>query len=167
MERAMEKSEHQNPSVELDILSLPTEILLYILQFLTEARDRVKLLHVSRRLRSIAEAPSLWRVFMWSYYNCHEKDHLFGLMKKFGKHVERLSFPQHVKLSRPAVKNVPHLAAAKSMHGLVSRSQTTFFLLYWGGKKRVWNTEQQLLVQLIQCKRKNSGLATRDYARTS
>ena len=119
MERGKEKSEHQNPSVELDILSLPTEILLYILQFLTEARDRVKLLHVSRRLRSIAETPSLWRVFTWSYYNCHEKDHLFGLMKKFGKHVERLSFPQHIKLSRPAVKNVPHLAAAKSMHGLV------------------------------------------------
>ena len=32
---------------------------------------------------------------------------------------------------------------------VVLRSQTTFFLLYWGRKTRVWNTEQQLLVPLI------------------
>ena len=120
MERVTVKSEHQNASVELNILSLPTEILLHILQFLTEARDRAKVLDVSRRLRSITETPSLWREFKWSYYNYHEKDHLLRLMKKFGKHIERLSFPQHVMLSRPAVKNVPHLAAAKSMHGLVN-----------------------------------------------
>lgn len=102
-----------------NILSLPTEIVLYIVQFLTEARDRVKVLYVSKRLRIIGQTPSLWREFVWPYYNYLEKTYLFGLLKSFGKHVERLSFPHHVMLSRPAVKIVPHLVTAKRMDGLV------------------------------------------------
>ena len=102
-----------------NILCLPTEIVLYIMQFLTEARDRVKVLYVSRRLRSIGLTPSLWREFVWPHYNYLEKGYLFGLLKSFGKHVERLSFPQHVMLPRQAVESVPHLPTAKRMHGLV------------------------------------------------
>ena len=112
------RDDSDSPEVP-NVLSLPTEIVLYIVQFLTEARDRVKILYISRRLRSIGLTPSLWREFVWPHYNYLEKGYLFGLLKSFGEHVERLSFPQHVMLSRPAVKNVPHLAAAKRMHGLV------------------------------------------------
>ena len=36
-----------------------------------------------------------------------------------------------------------------SGHRVVSRSQTTFFSFILGREKRVWNTEQQLLVPLI------------------
>ena len=103
----------------LNILSLPTEILLHILQFLAEARERAKLLYVSRRLRSICETPSLWRKFVWPYYSHREKEHLHSVLKSFGEHVEQLSFPQHVMLSRPVVKNVSHLVAAKRMLGVL------------------------------------------------
>ena len=114
----MEEEPFQGGSYSSKILSLPTEILFCIVQFLTEARDRVKLLYTSRRLRSIVRTPLLWREFMWSNYNYLEKEYLFGLLKNFGKHVERLSFPQHVMLSMPAARNVPYLAAAKGMDGL-------------------------------------------------
>ena len=105
--------------VKPNILSLPTEILLHILQFLTEARDRAKLRYVSQRLKGICEAPCLWRTFVWPYYNHHEKEYLHNVMKSFGEHVEQLSFPQHVMFSRPVVKNVPHLVATKKMLGIM------------------------------------------------
>lgn len=55
----------------------------FIIQFLTDARDRAKLLYVSRRLRFICKTPSLWCKVVWSYYNHCKNDY-------FVEHVERL-----------------------------------------------------------------------------
>ena len=52
---------------------------------------------------------------------------------------------------------------------VVSRGQTTFFLLYWGGKRIVDQLNQKLLFSIPDPifsrpnVKKNSGLATRDY----
>jgi len=43
-----------------NLLSLPSEVLVKIVSFLSKACDRVTLRYVSRRLRSISETPSLW-----------------------------------------------------------------------------------------------------------
>ena len=50
------------------LLSLPTEILVHVLSFLTAARDKVKLRYVSRQLQSVSETPLLWREFVWPYH---------------------------------------------------------------------------------------------------
>ena len=84
----------QEPSDEL--LSLPTELLVHILSFLTSARDKVKLRYVSRRLRSVTDTPSLWREFMWPYYYGSDEGSVNNLLKVCGQHVKRLSFPHHV-----------------------------------------------------------------------
>jgi len=99
-----------------NILSLPTEVLLYILQLLSDVRDRVKLRYVSRRLKSISETPSLWREFVWPYYNYRDKECLYSLLRSCGEHVQRLSFPQHVM---PTLKNM-YSTAANRTPGIVS-----------------------------------------------
>ena len=115
----MEQKQSQSGLETRNILLLPPEILLHIFTFLTEAREMVKLRSVSRRLRSISETPSLWRQFVWPYYNLREKDYLYSILNRFGQHIEQLSFPQHVMLTRPVVKSLPHFVAAKRMLGLV------------------------------------------------
>ena len=50
---------------ELLCLDLPNEVLVKIISFLPETRDRVKLRYVSQEIRSISETPSLWRYFVW------------------------------------------------------------------------------------------------------
>jgi len=78
-----------------NLLSLPSEVLIKIM-LLSEARDRVNLRYVSRRLRSISETPSLWREFVWSDCRYCEEKHLYNVLKVYGTHVRRLSFPQHL-----------------------------------------------------------------------
>ena len=73
-------------------LSLPAELLVYIMSFLT-TRDRVMLRYVSQRLRSLCEAPSAWSDFVWPYYHTSDEGYLMHLLKKHGKYVKRLSFP--------------------------------------------------------------------------
>jgi len=51
---------------------------------------------VSRRLRSISETPSLWREFVWTDCNHREEKQLYNVLKIYGTHIRRLSFPQHV-----------------------------------------------------------------------
>ncbi|XP_065920040.1 uncharacterized protein [Dysidea avara] len=84
----------QEPSDEL--LSLPIELLIHILSFLTATRDKVKLRYVSRGLRSVTETPSLWREFAWPYYYGSDDGCVNNLLKVCGQHVKQLSFPHHV-----------------------------------------------------------------------
>ena len=112
----MEQSQFNTDS--RNISSLPVEILVYIVSFLTDIRDKVKLRYVSRRLRSISETPSLWRKFVWPYYDRLEERCLCNLLKACGKHVVQLSFPHHVMPSK-LVKflqycgNVTHLSLSQ------------------------------------------------------
>ena len=101
-----------------NFLSLPVEVLVYIASFLTDTRDKVKLRYVSRRVRSISETPSLWRKFVWPYYDRLEERCLCNLLKACGKHIIQLSFPHHVMPSK-LVKflqycgNVTHLSLSQ------------------------------------------------------
>ena len=83
----------------ITMLTLPIEILVYILSFLT-ARDKVEFRRVSRRLRSVCETPSLWREFVWPYYHTGDDICVYNVLKVCGQHVKRLSFPHHVTLSK-------------------------------------------------------------------
>ena len=82
------------------IYSLPVELLVYIVSFLTDVRDKVKLRYVSQRLRSISETPPLWRKFVWPYYDHLEERCLSNLLKTCGRNIVQLSFPQHVMPSK-------------------------------------------------------------------
>ena len=67
-------------------------MLVKIISFLPGIRDRVKLRYVSRKLRRIsAEAPSLWREFVW-FVNPRAEKCLHNVMKACGAHIKRLSF---------------------------------------------------------------------------
>ena len=83
-----------------NLLSLPNEVLVRILSFLPEIRDRIKLRCVSRKLRSISETPSLWRDFVWADYYRGDEKRLCNIVKVCGVHIRRLSFPQ--KLIQPS-----------------------------------------------------------------
>ena len=80
----------------LNLLSLPTELLVYTISFLSEVREKVKLRCVSKRLRSVSEAPSLWREFRWSCYDRSEERCVCNVLKTCGAHIETLSFPGYV-----------------------------------------------------------------------
>ena len=56
-----------------NLLSLPNEVLAKIMSFLPEARDRVKLRYVSRKLLSISGTPSMWCEFVWPDCNLREE----------------------------------------------------------------------------------------------
>ena len=78
----------------VNLLTLPTELLVYIISFLSSLRDRVKLRYVSRWLRIvIEETPSLWKEFVWPYYNSREECSVKEVLKVCGQHIKILSFP--------------------------------------------------------------------------
>lgn len=112
MEQSPAETDNRN------ILSLPVELLVYIVSFLTDIRDKVKLRYVSRSLRSISETPSLWRNFVWYYYDRLEERCLCNLLKACGKHIVQLSFPHHVMPSKLVkllqfCSNVRHLSLSQ------------------------------------------------------
>ena len=73
---------------------LPTEILVYIISFLSSLRDKVKLRYVSRWLRRVTEGtPSLWKEFLWPYYGSHEEYSVKEVLKVCGENIKVLSFP--------------------------------------------------------------------------
>ena len=89
------------------LVDLPTELLVYILSFLKNIRDIVKLRYVSRRLQSVCETPSLWREFVWPHFNIREERCVKNLLESCGQHIKRLSFPDHVTPSKLTVM-LPH-----------------------------------------------------------
>ena len=77
----------------VNLFKLPTELLVYIVSFLS-LRDRVKLRYVSRWLRCVIEGtPSLWKEFVWSYYDSREECSVKEVLKVCGQHIKILSFP--------------------------------------------------------------------------
>ena len=77
------------------LLTLPTELLVYIVTFLT-TRDKAKIKCISSRLRGVMEAPSLWSEFLWPYYDSREERCVCNLLKSYGGYIKILSFPDHV-----------------------------------------------------------------------
>ena len=88
--------EREQFRVDATFFTLPAEILVYIISFVTPLRERLKLQYVSRRLKSACETPSLWRDFVWPYYHSSDETCVVNLLKTFGQHVKQLSFPDHV-----------------------------------------------------------------------
>jgi len=83
--------------------SLPVELLMYLLTFVTDTRDRVRLSLVSRKLRSAMETPSLWRDFCWPFYNPNEEQTIVKILKSYGRYIETLSFPDDVPSTAPDI----------------------------------------------------------------
>ncbi|XP_065906237.1 F-box and leucine-rich repeat protein 13-like [Dysidea avara] len=78
----------------VNLLTLPTELLVYIISFLFSLRDRVKLRYVSRWLKCVIEGtPLLWREFVWPYYDSREECSVKDLLKMCGQYIKVVSFP--------------------------------------------------------------------------
>ena len=115
----------QDPvSQDLPLLDLPNEVLVKIISFLPEARDKVKLRYVSQKIRNVSETPSLWRDFVWPDCNPREAECLHNVMKVCGIHIRRLSFPQHI--IQPVTLPTPSRTARR----LVEMSEMTKILQY-------------------------------------
>jgi len=83
---------HEESLVNLS--TLPAELLVYIISFLSSLRDRVKLRYVSRWLRCVTEGtPSLWKEFVWPYYDSGEECSMKEVLKVCGQNIKVLSFP--------------------------------------------------------------------------
>ena len=82
-------SSHEEPHVNL--LALPTELLVYIISFLSSLSEKMKLRHVSRWFKCvIEETPSLWMEFV---FDSHEEYSVKELLKVHGQRVKVISFP--------------------------------------------------------------------------
>jgi len=88
--------ESHDEEKSLHFLSLPAELLVYIISLLPTIRDKVKLRYVSRRLRDVSETPSLWREFVWPLFDKREERSVMGVFKDCGEYIKRLVFPDHV-----------------------------------------------------------------------
>ena len=86
----------ESPKQSTNLLSLPIEMLVYIMSFLPAGRDLVRQRYVSRKLRTATETPSLWAEFVWPLYDPREERSVMKVLKAFGKHIKRLIFPNHV-----------------------------------------------------------------------
>jgi len=71
--------------------ALPTELLVLIFSFLRSTRDKVKVRYVSHRLRSVIETSSLWRTFVWPYYDDREELHINNVLETCGKYVKKMA----------------------------------------------------------------------------
>ncbi|XP_065893268.1 uncharacterized protein [Dysidea avara] len=81
---------------ETKFLSLPVELLVYIVSFLPTIRDKVKLRYVSQRLRLVSETPTLWGEFIWPLFDPREEHSVMNVLKACGKYIKRMVFPDHV-----------------------------------------------------------------------
>ena len=114
MNQDQDKSHEESP---VNLLTHPTELLVYIISFLSSLHDRVKLRYVSRWLKYVIEGtPSLWWEFVWPYYDSHEECNVKEVLKVCGQHVKMLSFPYTRVASTRLVEmlqycsNVQHLS---------------------------------------------------------
>jgi len=90
------KANRSNGQQVLTLLDcLPTELIVLIVSF-TPAQDRLRLRLASRRLQSVIDSPSVWSQFVWPYYHPSDSDQVKHLLRKYGQHVKRLSFPNRV-----------------------------------------------------------------------
>ena len=89
----MERKDFDNKSV---LEALPTELLVYIFHLIPTTRGKATLRYVSQRIRNVTEVPSLWKEFVWSYYEDREEYCVCNLLKSCGSFIKTLSFPNHV-----------------------------------------------------------------------
>ena len=121
-------------SLRASLLSLPTELLVYTISFLPDVRERVKLRYVSRRLRSISEAPSLWREFAWPGYDRSQERCVCNVLRACGEHIEILRFfghlaprvaPSKLIMSLKYCGNVKHLSLPAEIKLSIERLRET------------------------------------------
>ena len=110
----MERPSHSGPIVQSNLASLPVEVLVYIVSFLS-TRDKVIIRCVSKGLRSISEVSSLWETFVWTRYSPRDERIIKHVSKILGKHIKTYHFADHVAPSKLEVmlkhcKNVVHLS---------------------------------------------------------
>ena len=99
------------------LVAFPTELLVYIFSFLLAVRDKINLLYVSKRIRSVAEVPSLWRELVWSYYDSREERYVSTFLSTCGRSIKTLSFPDHVPPLQTLIRychNVVELSLPKT-----------------------------------------------------
>ena len=72
---------------------LPIELLVYIFSLLPASRDIVRLRYVSRKIRNISETSTLWKNFLWPWYDSREERSVNEVLKACGTHIKRLNFP--------------------------------------------------------------------------
>ena len=86
------------------------EMIVYIFSLLPMSRDIVRLRYVSRKMRSISEASSLWRNFMWHWYDRLEKRSVNDMLKMCGSYIKHLTFPGNFGCVSPstAVEMLQH-----------------------------------------------------------
>ena len=139
----------------INLSTLPTELLVYIISFLSSLRDRVKLRYVSKWFRCVTEGtPSLWKEFVWPYYDSREECSVKEVFKTCGQHIKVLSFPysrvpstlvemlqycsnvQHLSLLSTKLdhdqlmKTIRHLGQLKTLELKVDRCTDTYQLLF-------------------------------------
>ena len=97
----------------VNLLTLLTKLLVYIISFLSSLRDRVKLRYVSNLLRCTIEGtPSLWKEFVWPCYDSREECCVKEVLTVCGQHIKILSCP-NCRVSSVLVKilsNIQHLS---------------------------------------------------------
>ena len=87
--------ERDQITMEAPFLNLPLELMIIVISQLS-SRDIVKLRYVSQRLRTVSETPSLWREFVWDYYDIREELCVKNVLKRCGEHIKRLAFPGYL-----------------------------------------------------------------------
>ena len=89
-----DQDKHHHEKYIVNLSTFPTELLVYIISILSSVHDRVKLRYVSIWLRCMIEGtPSLWKEFVWPYYDSREEYSLKEVLKVCGQHIKVLSLP--------------------------------------------------------------------------
>jgi len=84
--------DNSHKEVLVNLLKLPMELLVIIISFLSSQCDRVKLRYVSRWLRCVVNGtPSLWKEFVWPYYDSLEESSVKEVLKVCGQHIKTLA----------------------------------------------------------------------------
>ena len=91
MEQNIATPETIKPLRRLEDLSI--ELLVYIFSLLPTSRDLVRLRYVSHKIRSISETSTLWKNFLWPWYDSREERSVNEVLKACGAHIKRLTFP--------------------------------------------------------------------------
>ena len=75
---------------------------MYIFSLLPTSRDIIRLRYVSRKMRSVSETSSLWRNFLWPWYDRREERSVNNVLKIFGTHIKQLAFPGNPDCMSPS-----------------------------------------------------------------
>ena len=90
----MDQGQHDSYESSVNLTTLPTELLVYIISYLSSIHDKTKLRFVLKSLRGVVEGtPSLWKKFVWPYFDSNEECRVKELLKVCGQHIKVLSFP--------------------------------------------------------------------------